>query len=50
MTNIGSYISAQVLLNFLNELGKTDKTRGLPMNLSLFRDEFNNSTKQEHEC
>ena len=32
---------ALVLLNLLNELGKRDKMRGLPSNLSLFRNEFN---------
>ena len=37
----GSYISAHVLLNLLNELGKKDKMRGLPSILSLFRNEFN---------
>ena len=26
----GSYVSAHVLLNLLNELGKRDKMRGLP--------------------
>ena len=36
-----SYMSAHVLLNLLNELGKRDKMRGLPSNLSLFRNEFN---------
>ena len=41
--NKGSYISAQihVLLNLLNEFWKTDKMRGLPSILSLFRNEFN---------
>ena len=34
-------MSAHVLLNLLNELGKRDKTRGLPSILSLFRNEFN---------
>ena len=38
----GSYMSAHVLLNLLNELGKRDKMRGLPSILSLFRNEFNN--------
>ena len=33
----GSYMSAHVLLNLLNELGKSDKMRGLPSILSLFR-------------
>ena len=34
-------MSAHVLLNLLNELGKRDKLRGLPSILSLFRNEFN---------
>ena len=34
-------MSAHVLLNILNELGKSDKVRGLPSILSLFRNEFN---------
>ena len=34
-------MSAYVLLNILNELGKRDKMRGLPSILSLFRNEFN---------
>ena len=34
-------MSAHVLLNLLNELGKSDKMRGLPGILSLFRNEFN---------
>ena len=37
----GSYISAHVLLNLLNELRKRDKMRGLPSILSLFPNEFN---------
>ena len=37
----GSYTSAHVLLNLLNELGKRDKMRGLPSILSLFRNKFN---------
>ena len=37
----GSYMSAHVLLNLLNELGKRDKMRGLQSILSLFRNEFN---------
>ena len=39
--NRGSYMSAHVLLNLLNALGKRDKMRGLPSILSLFRNEFN---------
>ena len=34
-------MSAHVLLNLLNVLGKRDKMRGLPSILSLFRNEFN---------
>ena len=34
-------MSAHVLLNLLNELGKRDQMRGLPSILSLFRNEFN---------
>ena len=34
-------MSAHVLLNLLNELGKRDKMRGLPSILSLFRNESN---------
>ena len=45
-----SYMSAHVLLNLLNELGKRDKMRGLPSILSLFRKELKNSIIQEHEC
>ena len=37
----GSYMSAHVLLNILNELGKRDKMRGLPNILSIFHNEFN---------
>ena len=36
-----SYMSAHGLLNILNEFGKRDKMRGLPIILSLFRNEFN---------
>ena len=34
-------MSAHVLWNLLNELGKRDKMRGLLSSLSLFRNEFN---------
>ena len=37
----GSYMSAHVLFNLLNELRKRDKMRGLPSTLSLFRNELN---------
>ena len=39
--NRGSHISAYVLLNLLNKLGKRDKMRGMPSILSLFHNEFN---------
>ena len=49
-----SYISADVLLNLVNELLKSDKMLGLPSILSLFRNEFNKLKKksiiEEHEC
>ena len=38
----GSYMSAPVLLNLLNELRESDKMRGLPSILLLFRNELNN--------
>ena len=34
-------MSAHVLLNLLKELGESDKMRGLPSILSLFRNKFN---------
>ena len=34
-------MSAHILLNLLNELGKRDKMRGLPRILSLFFNDFN---------
>ena len=37
----GYYISAHVLLNLLNKLGKRDKMRGSASILSLFRNKFN---------
>ena len=42
-------MSAHVLMNLLNELGKRDKMRGLPSSLSLFRNEFNkfNNTRAQ---
>ena len=38
-------MSAHVLLNLLNKLGKRDIMRGLPRILSLFRNEFNKFNK-----
>ena len=42
-------MSPHVLLNFLNELGKRDKIRGLPSILSLFCNKFNkfNNTRAQ---
>ena len=34
-------MSAHVLLNLLNEFGKSDKMRGLPSIISLFCNKFN---------
>ena len=34
-------MSAHVIMNFFNELGKRDKMRGLPSILSLFCNKFN---------
>ena len=39
--NRGSYMSAHVLLNLLNQLRKRDKMRGFLSILSFFRNEFN---------
>ena len=39
--NKGSYISAHVLSNLLNEFGKRDKMRGLSRILSFIRNECN---------
>ena len=39
--NRGSYMSAHVLLNLLNELRKSDKWLGLPSILPLFPNGFN---------
>ena len=36
----GPYTSAHVLLNLINELWEGNKIRGLPIDLSLFRNEF----------
>ena len=48
--NIDSYMSANILLNLLNELGQRDKIRGLPSILSFFAMSLINSITQEHEC
>ena len=41
--NRGSYMSAHVSLNLLNELREINKMRGLPSILSLFHTEFSKS-------
>ena len=43
-------MSAHVLLNLLNELGKRDKMQGLPSILSFFAKSLKNSIIKEHEC
>ena len=43
-------MSAHVLLNLLNELGKRDKMRGMPSILSLFKTSLINTIIQEHSC
>ena len=40
-------MSAHVLLNLLNKLGKSDKMRGLPIILLLFRNELNKFNNTE---
>ena len=45
--DIRSYISAHVLLNLLNELGKRDKMRDLPRISSFFATSFINSFIQK---
>ena len=47
LINRGSYMSAHVLLNLLNELRIRDKMRVLPSILSLFRNESNKFSKTE---
>ena len=43
-------MSAHVLLNLFNKLGKSDKMRGLPIILLLFATSLINSKIQKHEC
>ena len=43
-------MSAHVLLNLLNELGKRDKMRGLLSIYLLFAISLINSIIQDHEC
>ena len=43
-------MSANVLLNLLNELGKRDEMQGLPSIYLFFATSLINSIIQEHEC
>ena len=43
-------MSAHVLLNLLNKLGKSDKMQGLLSFLLLFRNKFKKFNNTEHEC
>ena len=43
-------MSAHVLLNLLNELGKSDKMRSLSSILLLYATSLINSIIKEHEC
>ena len=43
-------MSAHVLLNLLNELGKRDEMRGLPSIYLFFTTSLIYSIIQEHEC
>ena len=42
-------MSAHVLFDLLNKLGKSDKMRGLQSILLLFRNKLVNSVMQEHK-
>ena len=43
-------MSAHVLLNLFNKLGKRDKMQGLPSIYLFFATSLINSKIQEHEC
>ena len=43
-------MSAHVLLNLANKLGKRDKMRGLPSILSFCRNKFNNKLKKKKKA
>ena len=43
-------MSGHVLFNLLNELGKSDKMRGLPRILSFFATSLIHSIILKHEC
>ena len=47
--NRGYFMSANVLLNLLNELGKRDKMRGLSNILFFYATSLMNSIIQEHD-
>ena len=46
----GSYMSAHVLLNLFNELGKSDEMLGFLRILSLFCNKLNKFNNTEHDC
>ena len=46
----GSYMSAHVLLNLLNELGKSDKCKACRTIYRFFATNLINSITLEHEC
>ena len=48
--NRGSYMSAHVLLNLLNELGKSDKCKACRTIYRFFATNLINSIILEHEC
>ena len=48
--NRGSYMSAHVLLNLLNELGKEIKCEACRAFYLFYATSLINSIKQEHEC
>ena len=48
--NRGSYMSAHVLLNLLNELRKRDNMRLAKYFISFFATSLMNSITQEHQC
>ena len=43
-------MSAPVILNLFNKLGKRDKMQGLPSILSFFHNMFNKFKIQAHDC
>ena len=50
LKEIEDYMSAHVFLNLLNELGESDKMRGLPSIYLFFATSLVNSIIQERKC